>query len=95
MDTVDALHARVAELEATIRCGDTNHARQDETENPHCPYCGSNNVSCDAIASWVTSLQRWNLAATYDNGVCCDCEKEIKHFDWKESKDQKSQEDQP
>lgn len=41
---------------------------------PKCRHCGSNDIGCDAIASWDADAQRWKLEATYEDYFCSDCE---------------------
>jgi len=36
-----------------------------------CSTCGSEDVLCDAYASWDFDLQKWVLYQTYDKGAYC------------------------
>jgi hypothetical protein len=44
-----------------------------------CPKCGSDNVGCDAFAKWNVSKQEFELASTYDNCTCLDCDYDADH----------------
>lgn len=39
-----------------------------------CDECGSTDVRIDAWASWNEDTQEWELAETYENPFCMDCE---------------------
>ena len=52
-------------------------------EAPHCRYCGSANVSVDALAMWNDETSAWELSSTYESGACGDCGETMKYFDWK------------
>lgn len=41
-----------------------------------CEYCGSDNVTCDASASWNIETQQWELCSEYDNTDCQECQGE-------------------
>lgn len=41
---------------------------------PVCASCGSENVVCDAWASWNKQIDEWELDNTFDDGFCRDCE---------------------
>lgn len=41
-----------------------------------CSECGSTDVRVDAWASWDETNQQWELAESYDNSWCIDCEGE-------------------
>lgn len=38
-----------------------------------CTSCGSDNVTCDASASWNVELQAWEICGGYDNTDCQEC----------------------
>lgn len=44
----------------------------------NCTECGSTDVRIDAWASWNEETQEWELAETYDNPYCMECEGECK-----------------
>lgn len=39
-----------------------------------CSHCGSDNVVCDAWASWDESSQEWVLYNVFDYKYCTQCE---------------------
>lgn len=41
-----------------------------------CANCGGQNVMLDAWASWSVDRQEWELAQTFDDAFCEDCEGE-------------------
>jgi hypothetical protein len=41
-----------------------------------CEKCGSENVYIDAYAGWSVERQSWELASTFDNSYCSDCDTE-------------------
>lgn len=44
-----------------------------------CSTCGSEDVVCDAYASWDFEKQKWVLHQTYDKGAHCEnCEGECR-----------------
>lgn len=45
-----------------------------------CPTCGSENVYCDAWASWDVDTQQWVVADTFDAGWCNECDGEQRHL---------------
>lgn len=51
-------------------------------EKPTCPYCGSEDVNCDANAAWNADTQEWEAVSTYNNGYCNGCDSETNHFNW-------------
>lgn len=53
----------------------------DTREYPVCRSCGSENVVCDAWASWDRVSQEWELEDTFDDTFCKDCETSSK-LDW-------------
>lgn len=55
---------------------------QEEKTKPTCPYCGSDEVVCDANAAWNEETQQWEVASVYDSGACQDCEAQTKRFNW-------------
>lgn len=38
-----------------------------------CKYCGSDNVTVDAVARWNIAAQQWEIAGLLDNSDCNDC----------------------
>ncbi len=38
-----------------------------------CSWCGSENVSHDALARWDTETQQWEISSTLDNSDCDRC----------------------
>lgn len=57
--------------------------KQQVKEKPHCPYCGSDDVSFDATAEWDEETQQYELCSTFNSGGCRTCEQEFKYVDWK------------
>lgn len=57
--------------------------RDDMKQKPTCPHCGSDDILCDAIASWDMASQKWVLEDTYDSEYFCRaCEAETKYPNW-------------
>ena len=52
---------------------------------PVCRYCGSDNVSKDAMADFDSDTHQWVVRYVYDHGYCHDCENEQDYFDEKEA----------
>lgn len=47
---------------------------------PVCRYCGSDNVSKEALADFDHETQSWVVRSIYDNGYCHDCDTEQDYF---------------
>lgn len=61
------------------------------SRKPVCPECGSDNVLLDAWASWNHDKQAFEVAATFENGICEDCASDtsdghFRHTEWKDDK---------
>lgn len=53
---------------------------------PTCGHCGSESILNDAWATYNSETGEWELAATFDNGYCEDCDGPISSFVWVEKK---------
>jgi Zn finger protein HypA/HybF involved in hydrogenase expression len=45
-----------------------------------CPYCGSNDISADANATWSIEKQEWEISGIHDTFWCNNCEQDIKGY---------------
>lgn len=50
--------------------------------HPVCRYCGSADITCDAVARYNKHANDWELSSTFDGGNCNACGEEMKYFDW-------------
>lgn len=54
---------------------------------PKCKYCGSTDITCDALARWSAEQQQWEVSSLLDNNDCDNCGGEdVLDADW-ESQD--------
>ena len=53
-------------------------------KQPRCEICGGPNVTVDAQAKWDLVSQEWEVAYTYDDAFCEDCQSET-HLDWRDT----------
>jgi hypothetical protein len=44
-----------------------------EANHPVCRFCGSTNISIDALAIWHPEAREWVLSGTQDNINCASC----------------------
>jgi len=59
-------------------------APEPKKEQPYCTYCGSTDVSNEAICTWDFEKQEWVSHDTYDKaGHCNSCGTSNQQLGWK------------
>ncbi len=61
----------------------------NDKQHPVCRYCGSDDISSDAVAYWNTDKNAWDISGVFDGGYCNACEQEMKFFNWIDIKPEK------
>ena len=51
-------------------------------EEPSCKYCGSRDVSKDAVVKWDSNNQKWDISDILDSGNCNRCGAEKHCVEW-------------
>jgi len=63
--------------------GKRKPAAESKYQAPHCPYCGSDEVTADGPMEYDRRRGKWRaLGEPYDGGTCLSCQTETKYFNW-------------
>lgn len=53
-----------------------------EREKPVCRFCGSDDITIDAVAAWDPEKGDWVLESVLDGIYCIDCGETAKYAEW-------------